>query len=214
MRPNSFKSFKIILGFFLRLVIIGFLLIQNVQTFLSVNQPIKSQILVIEGWLPDYALKSAADHIPSNRYDLIVTTGGPLKKGFFLSEYKTYANLAKATLTVISKRNDIIAVPARLSQKDRTYISAFALKEWLKANHIKYNKINIVTLDVHSRRTRFLFQKALGQNYSIGIIAIDNIYYNENKWWFSSLGFKTIVLETIAYFHTRIIFSFSDDVST
>jgi hypothetical protein len=111
------------------LVLIGFFLIYNVQPFLAQNQPIKAQILVIEGWLPDYALKSAADHILSNRYDLIVTTGGPLKKGSFLSEYKTYANLAKATLTVISKRNDIIAVPAPLTQKDRTYISAFALKD-------------------------------------------------------------------------------------
>ena len=69
-------------------------------------------MLVVEGWLHDDALQKAAEHIASNHYALIVTTGEPLDHGLFLSEYKTYANLAKATLIKLSNRRDIAAVAA------------------------------------------------------------------------------------------------------
>ena len=211
---NSFhKGIKTFSVFFLGSIFIGFLFIHNIHDFLSPNKPIKAQILVIEGWLPDYALKTIADNISSNSYYLVITIGGPLMRGSFLSEYKSFANVAKATLENILKKNDIIAIPVPLNRYDRTYASAVALKKWLNEKNIEYNKINIASLDIHARRTWLLFQKALGKKYFIGINAIDDINYDGYKWWSSSYGFKKVIGETIAYLYTKFFFPFSNSFS-
>jgi hypothetical protein len=57
----------------------GFILIRtafnSAQLFLSKTQKIKANLLIVEGWLPDYALEMACNEFRSNNYDLIVTTG-------------------------------------------------------------------------------------------------------------------------------------------
>jgi hypothetical protein len=46
--------------------------------FLAYNHPVKSKVLVIEGWLPDFALEQAVAEFEKNNYQLAITTGGPL----------------------------------------------------------------------------------------------------------------------------------------
>jgi uncharacterized SAM-binding protein YcdF (DUF218 family) len=66
--------------------------------------------------------------------------------------------------------------------------------------------INVVTEDVHARRTRLLFQKALGKNVRVGIIAVANADYPANEWWHYSQGLKTVVSEFAAYLYVRFLF--------
>ncbi|BAY20339.1 hypothetical protein NIES2100_00800 [Calothrix sp. NIES-2100] len=45
-------------------------------TILSVTSPIKSaEILVVQGWLPDYAIQEAVAEFKSSNYRQIITTG-------------------------------------------------------------------------------------------------------------------------------------------
>jgi hypothetical protein len=212
MEHNTKKRIKILAVILLGLILCIEFVVNHIQPFLSINQPIQAKILVIEGWIPDFALKKATDYF-SDDYELIITTGGPIRIGSHLVEYKTYAALAKSTIEIISNENSIVAVPARYVQRDRTYASALALKRWLLHSNIKYQNINVIALDVHARRTKFLFQKALGDSYSVGIIAIDDIRYDSEKWWRSSNGFREVLDETIAYLYVILFFSISDDIS-
>ncbi len=191
----------------------GYIFAAHIHDFLSPNLPIEAQVLVIEGWLPDDALKKAAEHIADTRYELIITTGGPLDHGFFLSEYESYANLARATLIKLINRHDITAVACPAVKKDRTYASALAFKKWLKDNQISFSKVNVVSQEAHGRRSQYLFQKALGPEYSVGIISIAHSDYEADRWWASSEGFKTVVEETIAYLYTLVAFPFASDLS-
>ncbi len=81
-----------------------------VHPFLAVTDPVKGDILVVEGWLPDYALEKVIDEFRSNKYRMLVTTGGPLPKGFYLSEYKTCPAMAAATLKRLGFDEELIAV--------------------------------------------------------------------------------------------------------
>lgn len=213
MKFTSKRCLGLIVAILLGILVSSYLFTTNIFSFLSPNAPIKAQILVIEGWLPDYALKKASDHFSSTPYELIVVTGGPLRNGTFLSEYNTYAELGCATLSKITDRRDIIAVPAPPVKKDRTYASALALRTWLEDNRMFSERINVVSLGVHARRTWYLFDKVLSDGYSIGIISIDNDYYEGHRWWRSSSGFKMVLLETLAYAYTRLFFPFADDLS-
>ena len=48
---------------------------RKISDYLSKNLYIQADALIVEGWLPDFALKSVIDEINNNQYKLIITTG-------------------------------------------------------------------------------------------------------------------------------------------
>src|SRR6202049_4424392 len=54
-------------------------------SFLAVNDPVDSGALVVEGWLPDYALQQAITEFRRDHYSRVFVTGGPLDYGAPLS---------------------------------------------------------------------------------------------------------------------------------
>ena len=60
-------------------------------------------------------------------------------------------------------------VPSRVIDRDRTYGSAVALRNWFRDHNMVVSGINVVTEDVHAHRTRLLFQKALGKDVQVQI---------------------------------------------
>jgi hypothetical protein len=78
------------------------------------------------------------------------------------------------------------------------------LKNWLGSHAVMETNFNVVSLGPHSRRSRLLFVKALGKDYKVGIIAIENQEYDARQWWASSAGVRTILDESIAYLYARL----------
>lgn len=56
--------------------------------YLSKSEQVKANILIVEGWLPDYSLKLAYEEFQKNDYELIITSG--LKS--YPSYFKIYSN--------------------------------------------------------------------------------------------------------------------------
>ena len=190
-------------------VVVGIclLVISTVHPFLAVDHPISADILVVEGWLPDYALEQAMGEFNNNDYRLLVTTGGPLFRGSSLSEYKTFAELAAATLKQLGfDERSIVAVPAPALIQDRTYASAVALRNWLPKSNLSVRTVNVFTLDTHARRTWLIFEETLGDSVAVGIIAADDLSYDLQNWWKSSRGVRSVVDELFAYIYARFFF--------
>ncbi|MFH0925352.1 MAG: ElyC/SanA/YdcF family protein [bacterium] len=179
-----------------------------IHPFLAENHPIKGEVLVVEGWLPDYALKKAITEFNTNNYSLLFVTGVPLLKGYYLLEYETDAGVGAATLEKLGFNKDLLrVVPAPFTKKDRTYTSAIALKQCLAESKLLVRSINLVSLGPHSRRSRLLFEKAFGKKVSIGVVAVEDIDYDPDEWWRSSNGVRMVIGEAIAYIYARF---FSD----
>jgi DUF218 domain. len=179
--------------------------VAGIHPFLAVSQPVSGDILVVEGWLPDYALHQALETFQSGGYRYLITTGGPLETGSYLVAYTTYAELAAASLLALGlDAEKIAAVPASDVPKDRTYYSALALRAWLFQNDAALRALDIFTLGVHARRTRRLFQVALGPDFSVGVMAAVDRNYDPKRWWASSAGAKSVLSETISYVYIRI----------
>lgn len=73
--------------------------IHILHPFLAMSARIDGDIMVVEGWMPDYALQKAVDDFKNGSYKLLVTTGGSLVQGSYLAEYGTVTELAAATIT-------------------------------------------------------------------------------------------------------------------
>ena len=144
-----------------------------IHPFLAPTNPVGGDILIVEGWLPDYALKEAKERFQQGGYQLLVTTGGKIGKGFHLSEYKTWAELAASTLKSLDFPEDkIMTVPAHKTfKKDRTYYSILALQRRLSKEGFNEASIDIVSLGVHARRSWFLYEKVFS-SVNVGVVAI------------------------------------------
>lgn len=184
--------------------ILFYLFLVNCYSFLAPCQPqTQADILIVEGWIPDYALKEAYNHFRKGTYRSVLVTGGPVEYGSFLTPHKTYAQIGESVLEQFGLPDSVvIAVPSELTQRDRTFTSALAVKLFLSENNIQFANLNLLSLGVHSRRSWYLFKKAL-HPHKIGIISITDQTFNPQKWWTSSQGVRSVLDESIAYIYGR-----------
>jgi DUF218 domain len=196
--------YRLSLGITLSLLI-GFFLFQS-NAYLSKHAPYEAEILIVEGWLPDYALEEAIEIFKRGEYKKMITTGGPLWHGSYLKEYRDYSHLAKASLLAMGmKDEDVIAVPAPDVKRDRTFHSALALRRWILENDMQVKIMNLASLGPHTRRSTILFQKAFEDEVNIGSIAIEPEDYDPKKWYTSSEGVRSTINELIAYFYVLLL---------
>src|SRR5438132_1506191 len=57
----------------------GTLLILTVYPFLAVTDRVNSNILVVEGWIHEYAIRAAVEEFQGGSYQWAFTTGGPVE---------------------------------------------------------------------------------------------------------------------------------------
>jgi hypothetical protein len=178
-----------------------------VHPFLALTDPLDADVLVVEGWLPDYALAGAVKEFHSRPYSCVITTGGPVDVGENLTAYKTYAALCAATLARLGVDSTrIIAVSSPRLPVDRTFAAAIALKRWLKISGTKIRTINLYSLGVHTRRSRLLFQRALGASVPVGCIAARDASYDPSYWWKYSDGVEGVIFESVGYLYVKFLF--------
>ena len=96
-------------------------------------------------------------------------------------------------------------VPSHVNGRERTYSSAIALRDWFRDN-TPVDTINVVTEGAHARRTRLLYQTAVGRNVTVAIIAVSNADYNPKQWWRYSDGVREVIGESIAYIYAKFFF--------
>ena len=181
------------------------LFVTQVHSFLAYSKPIKADALVVEGWLRDEALLGALVEFNRGNYQLLITTGLPLPKGTYLSQYKTTAELTAATLMALGfDRSKLIVVPAPKALRDRTEASAVALRQWLGETGKPIYSINLYSQGVHTRRSWLLFKRVLEPEVKVGAIANPTADYDPRSWWTTSTGARSVISETIAYLYSKL----------
>ena len=180
----------------------------NVHPFLAVTHRMNTNILVVEGWMDEFAIRAGADEFKTGDYDYIITTGGPVTgSGGYTNDYNTFASVGARRLKAAGVADESVQIiPSHIIGRDRTYSSAIALRRWLRDHDMALGSFNVVTEDAHARRTRLLFQKAFGNGVRVGIISIPNPDYDAKHWWRYSEGVRDVVTEGVAYVYAELFF--------
>jgi uncharacterized SAM-binding protein YcdF (DUF218 family) len=189
-------------------LLVSVLVLKSIYPFLAITHRVDANTLVVEGWINEYAIRAAVKEFQDNRYHRVFTTGGPVEgTGGYTNDFMTSASVGADLLKKAGvPEQSLQMVPSRVMDRDRTYGSAVALRNWFRDHNMVVSGINVVTEDVHARRTRLLFQKALGKDVRVGIIAVANMDYPANQWWHYSQGLKNVVSEFAAYLYARLLF--------
>jgi uncharacterized SAM-binding protein YcdF (DUF218 family) len=190
------------------LLVAGFVLLKWTYPFLAVTHRVDTNVLVVEGWIHKYAIRAAVKEFQDNHYERVFTTGGPVVgTGRYINDAQTSASVGAGLLRKDGLSADVVQmVPSHVIERDRTYSSAVALRDWIQEHQPSVRRINVLTENTHARRTRLLFQEAFGKEADVGIISVPNPDYRADRWWRYSEGVKDVGSEALAYVYARLFF--------
>lgn len=190
------------------ILLVGCFVLLTVHPFLAVTHRENSKILVVEGWVHQFAINAAVVEFKKGHYDRVFVTGGPVVgTGGYSNDYNTEASVGANLLKTAGIPNNALQmVPSHVWNRNRTYYSAVALRDWFRNHNIQVNNMNVLTEEAHARRTWLLFQEAFGKNVRVGIISVPNPDYDENHWWRYSDGVRDVIGEAIAYIYAKFLF--------
>jgi len=190
------------------LLVAGFVLLKWTHPFLAVTHRVDTNVLVVEGWIHEYALRAAVKEFQNNHYERIFTTGGPVVgTGRYINDFQTSASVGAELLKKNGLSADVVQmVPSHVNGRDRTYSSAIALREWFHEHQIPARSFNVATEDAHARRTRLLFQEVFGKDVQVGIISVPNPDYRADRWWRYSAGVREVMSESFSYAYAKFFF--------
>jgi len=156
-------------------------------------------VLVVEGWISETAFDEALRTWREGDYAKIVTTGARIERGACPESVKTYAEYAARALEVRGVPAEAIAVVSTPeSARDRTYLSAVMVREWLERSGLAVDAIDVLSEGAHARRTWRLYGKAFGDDLPVGIRAAPP-EYDPAGWWRISSGAKDVITEAIGW---------------
>lgn len=178
----------------------------SVHDFLAVNRPIGSGLLIIEGWLPPWALDQVHDIVASGHYSQIVFVeypGSPTFPEARLSDHRSLrAELGNQQAPVITVR----FAPSG----HKTYSGALAVKSWSDTQATRVRTADVVTVGVHARKSNFLYRKVLEQDtIEVGIIAAKPRDYDANLWFLSLRGIWLVGRNIVGYSYSVLWLTYS-----
>ena len=191
------------------LAAVGAWLVRGVGGFLAVSEPVRGRYLVVEGWMPAFAYQYAGEAFRAGRYERVIAVGA--LPDFALSNGAPREFAAVGSLVAAGIPPDaIVEAMGGPVHQDRTYHSALNLRRWLASQRIASTRLDVITLGPHARRSRLLFEKALGPGVTVGVYAVPDPRFDLAHWWRSSEGVRSVLGETIAYVYARLFFDPGD----
>lgn len=167
------------------------LFLAGVHPFLAITRPVKADVMIVEGWIPDYALKRAAVEIKNGQYTRVLISGLLFEKGDPRFNYVSDSQRAMQDLV------DMGIAPALLEpcpipppSFNRTSHMARKVRERMQTLGLKPEGINVVTLGPHARQTLVAYRRMLGAIAPVGVITYPKADYTPARWWLSPAGIK------------------------
>jgi len=169
------------------------------EAFLARTQRAPPDVLVVESWIGLEGIRAAGAEFSSGGYRCIATTGG--FTGRYWSQQRTrYSEIARRELTRLGIPDDrIISAPDLDAEHDRTFTSAAAVWQQLRAAGLRPAALNVFTIGTHARRSRLVFARVFGGETIVGVIAWIPPGNDAGPWWRSSYRAGELIKETVGY---------------
>ncbi len=178
-----------------------------VYPFLAVSDPVGAPIAVVEGWLEPEELDEAIAALRARKYRVVLTTGGPLQPWPDKTPGATFAHRAAAYLKQRGLADiPVVPVPSPHTLQDRTFTSASMVREWATRSGARGEKIDVFSRGPHARRSRMLYERVLGPDVPVGVVALAPHQYAGAAWWRNSTGARDVAEQATGLLWTVLFF--------
>lgn len=168
------------------LAILSFLnpIFSPVEKWLSVDNPVEAELLIVEAWVPDYFAGKVIREFKSNNYKKLLIIDNKQFYNLILNKNRSLCNIefTQVDTVVISK----------------TLSSAAVAIEWMFMHN--FSSANIFSMDLHSRRSLMSYKKLINEGIHVGIISAPSNEY-KGKWTILKETGKIIALSFIPKFY-------------
>ena len=198
-----------LLGWLLILVTIGVVVgfvFRNMAVFLTVNEPVGADYLVIEAWMDKEELDQGLEYFEANDFKKVLLVGGPISNDFHGTETTYPARAADYLQTQDLAQEMMAIVNSPYSAQNRTFLNAVLTREWFKQQGISITRLDVFSSGVHTRRSRDLYQQAFGEQVVVGIIAAQPRDFDPTHWWSNSGTGKGVAVEFASWVLTKCCF--------
>jgi uncharacterized SAM-binding protein YcdF (DUF218 family) len=176
------------------------------ESYLSATSRLPTaEVLVVEGWIGEEGVRAAAAEFRQHGYRYVVATGCVANERW-ASDRWSYADVAERELLRLGiPRDRVITAPAGEVKRGRTYQSAVAAVQALRAQGIQPKEINIFTNGPHAARSRLVFAKVFGPETGVGAVDWMPSDYEPGPWWRSSERARELIVETAGYLFELVL---------
>jgi len=211
--PALFRRRSLVLptlaGWLLILLVLGLVAVfvfRNIGLYLTVNEPIGADYLVIEAWMSKEELDQAQRYFDDKGYRLAILVGGPISNDF----HEMDSNFAQRAGDYLRLKGmpagKMVVVEPPHSAQNRTFLNAVYVRDWFLEQGGEVANIDVFTSPVHTRRSRELYQVALGESVEVGIVASNPSDFDPAHWWRSSGSGKGVAVEFSAWLLVKCCF--------
>jgi hypothetical protein len=175
------------------------------ESFLSLTDRLPAEILIVEGWIGTNGVRAAAAEFRNGGYRYVVATGSqPDDKGWQEHGWSYAQGAANELARSGIPPEQIILVPAKNTERGRTYESAVAVWRKLQSLSINPKSLNVFTWGPHARRSRLVYAKLYARQASAGVVSWAPPDYETVPWWRSSERAKELLTETAGYVYEAL----------
>ncbi len=195
-RRRSFTVLYLTLGFLAAALILS---LWFVYPFLAVSHRVDADVLIVEGWVPDYMLPVAVKEFHQGKYTRLFVSG---QNDPAADQTTTIPDAMRTAIRLQElgvPREALLPCPAPFARWLRTSKTAKAVRDKIAELGIKPKGINVITAGPHGRETWVAYQHVFGQEMPIGIISIPRNEYPANRWWMNRQGLYWVAKDIPAW---------------
>jgi hypothetical protein len=160
---------------------------------LSVYKPIPDAgVLVVEGWLFDNLIPNVKKEFENGRYAYILISWQP--KGDEPGGRRLAAtengreHMTRRLMALGLDSSKIKVVEVHPEATHNTLAMALAVKKWFYENDPAVTRVNVCTVGAHGRKTWVAYKRALGKDFTVGILSLRKRKIPVSLWWKESDG--------------------------
>ena len=172
-----------------------------IKYYLVLNRPVKSEYLIVEFWISDYAMNEALNIFKKGLFDKLIVPV-IVDNEIAGKEEKNYRQLIDDK-GISQQKLEILKGPH--INKHRTISQALMVEKWFMTKNYNPSSINVVTETVHGRKTLITYKRVFRKETKIGIYSVDTNQYDMDRWYFSPLAIKYTIKNFIGCFYASTV---------
>lgn len=154
--------------------------------FLAIDAPVAADTLVIEGWLPEYAMERTVAEVRRGNYQRVIIPG-MVPDGDRAPDQASISGRLEAA-GVSPDRIIVVLIPP--TRWNRTSSMARAVRNRLTELDVVPKGVNIITLGPHARQSHLAYTRLLGPGIPTGVINFPKSEYDPERWWATPAGIQ------------------------